>query len=267
MFRHLIWFHVIEDQRHLPLLHGRGGGLVDIQMWASRQTKTDNSIDRTPMKSTGNQIESWLTGRRCRWRGSLSPLPLIGQEPTGPLWSAQGGCLPQILLGTGSSTALPHSRTGKYVYYPQIEQQNQFCLTTCPHSPNNVADLSPSQVPLLWGTVLISEAGVKDMEPHLSAYILNLLLHIENNAMPVSRLKNIVMWPQARDQTILLWARWGYKARSLWANICDGTTQLCIIKVIWTSWEPLGLESFPSESANGETNIILKKDECDDNYK
>jgi len=38
----------------------------------------------------------------------------------------------------------------------------------------------------------------------------------------------------------------GYRESSLWAKMCDGTTQLCIIRVIWTSWVPL--ISFPSES-------------------
>lgn len=35
MFGHLIWLHVVEDQRHFPLLYRGGWGLVVIYMWAS----------------------------------------------------------------------------------------------------------------------------------------------------------------------------------------------------------------------------------------
>lgn len=38
----------------------------------------------------------------------------------------------------------------------------------------------------------------------------------------------------------------GYRESSLWAKMCDGTTQLCIIRVMWTNCVPL--ISFPSES-------------------
>lgn len=43
VLRHLIRLHVVEYQRHLPLLHGGGWGLVDIHIWAPRKTKTDRS--------------------------------------------------------------------------------------------------------------------------------------------------------------------------------------------------------------------------------
>lgn len=66
------------------------------------------------------------------------------------------------------------------------------------------------------------------------------------------RLITVDMWLGAAhwwDQRVALSDSGGYSVRSFWANVSDGTTQLCIISVMWTSWDPLALETFPSESA------------------
>lgn len=68
------------------------------------------------------------------------------------------------------------------------------------------------------------------------------------------------------NQSITLSGSGGYRVRSFWANASDGTTQLCIIRVMWTNWVPLGLEVLPSESASKteqwihrrRINVILK---------
>lgn len=74
-------------------------------------------------------------------------------------------------------------------------------------------------------------------------------------------LMNLDMWLGAVyrwDQSTALSDSGGYRVRSFWANIWDGTTQLCIIRVMWTSWDPLGLESFPSKSATTRRINVVK---------
>lgn len=106
-----------------------------------------------------------LTSRRCQWAVSGSPLHLTGPLATGPPWSAQGGGLPQILLGTGWSTALPYSRTENLFKTSFIA----ICHTTQSyvwslHSPDKMADLCSPQFSLVWRTILISgRERVKDL--------------------------------------------------------------------------------------------------------
>lgn len=98
-----------------------------------------------------------LTSRRCQWAVNASPLRLTGPLATGPPWSAQGGGLPQILLGTGWSTALPYSRTENLFTTSFIPtcHTTQSCVW-CLYSPDKMADLCSPQFSLVWRTILIS---------------------------------------------------------------------------------------------------------------
>lgn len=75
--------------------------------------------------------------------------------------------------GSASNTAgnwlihcLAMKQEGKYVYYPQTVQDNQFCHTArCHYSPDKVADLCAPQSSLVQRTVLISTTKSQGSKP------------------------------------------------------------------------------------------------------
>lgn len=89
VFSHLIWLHVVEDQRHLPLLHGGGRRLVDVHMRVSEKTKTVESCWKR-----GRVMELQL-GIRCKV-GSQAGGVREGWVALLSLWSDQS---PQVLYG------------------------------------------------------------------------------------------------------------------------------------------------------------------------
>lgn len=141
-------------------------------------------------------------------------------------------------------------------------------LSCCPYSPDQVAHLSPPRSSLVGGAILVCERESQGSE-HTAAVRLNITTNTSRgryfkSALPARRAKQSQdCFPDLiikRGHVIRSRApvgpercppsgRGGYRVRSFWANVWDGTTQLCIIRVMWTIWEPLGLQSFPSESA------------------
>lgn len=115
------------------------------------------------------------------------------------LWSDKS---PQVLYGLLKegvclkycwelADPLPYHRAGqKSMFTSHKKSSRTSSLTTRRHSPNNLADLSLSQVPLVWGTVLISKT----------------VSRIKGKTMPClffpSRLKHQVTWLQATDQRL-----------------------------------------------------------------
>lgn len=192
--------------------------------------------------------------------------------------------------GSASNTAgnwpihcLATQQDRKYVYYQQEEQDNQFCQShptrSCawrPYSPDEVADLCPPQSSLVWRTILISERKSQGSEHTVQNSALNTGRDIYFKSALLTRSAKqshacFLIWLTNKDMWVVAVHRWdrstapsdseGYRVRSFWANIWDGTTQLCIIRVMWTSWDPLGLESFPSESATNTRRHISHKED------
>lgn len=187
--------------------------------------------------------------------------------------------------GSTSNTAgnwlihcLATKQNRKHVYYSQIEQDNQFRHAPsfngleCPYSPGKVADLCPPESSLVGGTVLISKNNSQGSKhtvqiiPNSRDIYLKSALQTwsakQSHACFLIWLINMGMWLGAVhqwNQSITLSGSGGYRERSFWANASDGTTQLCIIRVMWTNWVPLGLEVLPSESASKTEQWIHRR--------
>lgn len=102
---------------------------------------------------------------------------------------------------------LPYHRPGqKSMFTSHKKSSRTSSLTTRRRSPNNVADLSLSQVPLVWGTVLISKTVSRTWDCiSRDIYTKSASTHQgQNNACLFfpSRLKNRVTWLQATDQRL-----------------------------------------------------------------
>ena len=124
-----------------------------------------------------------------------------------------------------------------------------------------MVDLCPSQSFLLQRAVFIGEQPSRNIKV---SWKHKLVHSFSNYYMCWSKQGSFVsvraglsdMWWSVCISNSSLWSSVGYRERSLWAKVLEGTTQLCIISVIWTNW--VALHSFPSASAHTHTHTRIQ---------